>query len=52
MKNNIQERINQLNIELNLVSGQNKIECLTKLIDLEKKLLNILHNEMSKLWVL
>lgn len=49
MKNNIQERINQLNIELNLVSGQMKIDCLAKLIELEKKLLDILHNEMGKL---
>ena len=49
MKTNIQERINQLNIELNLVSGQKKIDCLTKLIELEKKLLDIIHNEMSKL---
>lgn len=49
MKNNIQERINLLNIELNLVSGQNKIDCLTKLIELEKKLLDVIHREMSKL---
>ena len=49
MKNNIQERINQLNIELNLVSGQKKIDCLTKLIDLEKKLLDIICSEMGKL---
>ena len=49
MKNNIQERINQLNIELNLVSGQKKIDCLIKLIELENKLLDILRDEMSKL---
>lgn len=49
MKNNIQERINQLNIELNLVSGQKKIDCLTKLIDLEKKLLDVIYREMGQL---
>ena len=49
MKNNIQERINQLNIELNQSTGQAKIDCLNKLIELENKLLDILHNEMSKL---
>ena len=49
MKTNIQARINLLNIELNLVSGQKKIDCLTKLIELEKKLLDILRNEMSQL---
>lgn len=50
MKNNIQDRINQLNIELNLSTDRtNKIDCLTKLIELEKKLLDIIYREMSKL---
>ena len=50
MKNNIQERINQLNIELNQSTDhEKKIECLTKLIELEKKLLDVIYREMGKL---
>ena len=49
MKNTIQERINQLNIELNQSNGQAKIDCLTKLIELEKKLLDVIYREMGKL---